>query len=181
MKLRNILITLLLLSTNLLWAQDKPWVNPIIKDYGRILDLEHVEVKPDPDMEYKILIEVVHDMKKPKRLNFYANNVARLINLHAVGGVKRENLHVTVVVHAQATHSVINQEAYKDKYEVDSPYVAFYKALHDAGVETIVCGQSLDLFGHKPEDVLPQIKIATSALTVMSTYQLKGYAFFKMG
>lgn len=181
MKFRNSLVVIFLFTVHLSVAQEKPWSNPIIKDYGRILDLEDVEIKPDPNMEYKILIEIVHDMKKPKRLSFYANNVARLINLHAIGGVKKENLHVTVVIHAQATNSVINNEKYQEKYDVDSPYKKFYEALEEAGVEMIVCGQSLNMFGHDSKDVLPQVKIATSALTVMSTYQLKGYAFFKMG
>lgn len=182
MKLRTLsFLFILMLGATLSFAQDKPWANPVIKDYGRILDLENVAVTPDPDMEYKILIEIVHDMKKPERLNFYANNVARLINLHAIGGVKKENLNVTVVIHAAATNSVINAEAYKEKYDVESPYIKFYEALDEAGIEMIVCGQSLNLFGHEPEDVVPQIKIATSALTVMSTYQLKGYSFFKMG
>lgn len=181
MKTRFVLSLLFFLTLNLTFAQKKNWANPIIKDYGRILDLENVAVTPDPDMEYKILIEIVHDMKKPERLNFYANNVARLINLHAIGGVKKENLNVTVVIHSSATNSVINAEAYEKKYKVESPYIKFYEALEEAGVEMIVCGQSLNMFGHQPEDVLPQIKIATSALTVMSTYQMKGYAFFKMG
>lgn len=182
MKIKTLILTTFLISiVNVSFAQDKKWANPIIKDYGRILDLENVAVTPDPDMEYKILIEIVHDMKKPGRLNFYANNVARLINLHAIGGVKPENLNVTVVIHAAATNSVINAEAYEKKYKVKSPYVKFYEALEEAGVEMIVCGQSLNMFGHQPEDVVPQVKIATSALTVMSTYQLKGYSFFKMG
>lgn len=98
----------------------KPWVNPLIKKYGRILDLEDIDVKPDPDREYKILIELVHDMEKPKRLNFSANNIARLINLHAIGGVKPENLKVAVVVHAQATNSVVNNEAYQKKYKTET-------------------------------------------------------------
>lgn len=159
--------------------EPKPWVNPLIKNYGRILDLENVELKPDPDREYKILIELIHDMDKPKRLNFSANNIARLINLHAIGGVKPENLKVAVVVHAQATNSMVNQEAYQEKYKVESPYVDFYKELSDAGVDLVVCGQSLNLFGQNPENVLPGVKIATSALTAVSTYQLKGYAYFK--
>jgi len=182
MKLK-ILIVLVFIAVgiNQSFGQKKPWANPVIKDYGQILDLEKVTVTPDLDMEYKILIEIVHDMKKPERLNFYANNVARLINLHAIGGVKKENLKVVVVIHASATNSVINAEAYEKKYKVESPYVKFYEALDEAGVEMIVCGQSLNMFGHQPEDVVPQIKIATSALTAISTYQLKGYAFFKMG
>lgn len=181
MKTRFVLSLLFFLCINLTFAQKKNWVNPIIKDYGRILDLDKVDIKPDPNMEYHILIELVNEMERPERLNFYANNVARLINLHAVGGVKPENLHVTLVVHAQATNSVVDNEKYQEKYEVDSPYPKFYKALADAGVELIVCGQSLSLFGHEPKNVLPNIKIATSALTVLSTYQLKGYSFFKMG
>ncbi len=192
MKLKTTLILLIVFFAHLAVAQDdsekpekkrkrepKPWVNPLIKNYGRILDLENIEVKPDPDREYKILIELVHKMDKPKRLNFSANNVARLINLHAVGGVKPENLKVAVVIHAQATNSVVNDETYQKKYKVESPYVDFYKELSDAGVELVVCGQSLNLFGQKPEDVLPGVKIATSALTAVSTYQLMGYAYFK--
>jgi intracellular sulfur oxidation DsrE/DsrF family protein len=46
-------------------------------------------------------------------------------------------------------------------------------------VELVVCGQSLAMFGNKSDDVIPQVKIATSALTAISTYQLKGYAYFK--
>jgi intracellular sulfur oxidation DsrE/DsrF family protein len=180
MKKLVILSLLTVLSLNLM-AQGQKWVNPIIPNYGRIIDLENVDIRPDPEMTYNILIEVVHDMEKPERLNFYANNVARLINLHAVGGVKKENLNIVVVIHAQATNTVVNNAAYMKKYEVDSPYVNFYKELVDAGVELIVCGQSLQMFGHQKSDVLPGIKVATSALTAISTYQLKGYAFFKMG
>ncbi len=191
MKIKTTLLLLVLLMTQVVVAQEdqekpeskkrepKPWVNPLIKNYGRILDLENVELKPDPDREYKIVIELVHDMKKPKRLNFSANNIARLINLHAIGGVKPQNLKVAVVVHAQATNSMVNQEAYQKKYDVESPYVDFYKELAEAGVDLVVCGQSLNLFGQKPENVLPGVKVATSALTAVSTYQLKGYAYFK--
>lgn len=178
---RILLGLLVLLMANQLTAQERKWVNPVIPNYGRIIDLENVDVAPNPDLVYNIVIEIVHDMDKPERLNFYANNVARLINLHAVGGVKTENLKVVVVIHAQATHSVINNEAYKAKYNVDSPYEKYFKELDDAGVDLIVCGQSLTMFGHQRSDVLPQIKVATSALTAISTYQLQGYAFFKMG
>jgi len=179
--MKKLIVCSLLFFSFQLAAQERNWVNPLIPNYGRILDLETIDVTPDPDREYNILIELVHDMEKPERLNFYANNVARLINLHVVGGVKPENLHVVVVVHAQATNSVISNEAYLEKYEVDSPYVKFYKELHDAGVELIVCGQSFTRLGYEKSDLLPGFKMATSALTAISTYQLKGYAFFKMG
>lgn len=162
-------------------AQDREFVNPIIKNYGGILDLPDVDVKPDPDMEYKILIEEIFKMDRPDRVNFSAMNVARLINLHAVGGVKKENLKVTLVIHGMATNTVVNNEAYQGKYsEVEeNPYIKLYKELAESGVELIVCGQSLTLQGHTKADVIPEVKIATSALTAVTTYQLKGYAYFK--
>ena len=169
----------LLLVTHLSFSQEKKWVNPIIKNYGRILELEKVDVAPDPTMEYKILIELVHKLDKPESAAFAATNVARLINLHGVGGVKPENLKVTVVIHAGATSSVLGADAYKTKYEVESPYAPLYKELMEAGVEVIVCGQSYSMYGNKVEDLMPGVKIGTSALTTISTYQLKGYAFFK--
>ena len=179
MKLRTTIFLAFLLLTQLSFAQKRNWVNPIIKGYGRILDLENVDIKPDPNKEYNIVIELVHEMDKPERINFSASNVARLINLHAVGGVKKENLNVAVVIHAEATNSVINNEAYKDKYDTDNPYIDLYKELADAGVELVVCGQSLNLYRNDVKDVISQVKIATSALTAVSTYQLEGYAYFK--
>ncbi len=179
MKLRLFFCLAFLTLVQLSFAQKRNWVNPIIENYGQILDLENVDVKPDPDLKYNIIIELVHDMDKPERRNFSATNVARLINLHAVGGVKKENLNVAVVIHAEATNTVINNAAYKKKYEVNNPYIELYEELAEAGVELIVCGQSLSMYRHDSEDVIPQVKTATSALTAVSTYQLKGYAYFK--
>ena len=179
MKLRLTLAFCFFLIAQSSFSQERKWANPIIKGYGQILDLEKVDVKPDPNMDYKILIELVFDMEKPARTNFSATNVARLINLHAIGGVKKENLNVAVVIHAAATNTVINNEAYQKKYETDNPYLDLYKELAEAGVELIVCGQSLELYKNKAVDVVPHVKIATSALTAVSTYQLKGYAYFK--
>ncbi len=181
MKLKTV-ITLLLITVgiNYSYAQEKKWVNPIIKNYGGIMDLEKVDVAPDPDMEYKILIELVHKIdKESKRAAFSALNVARLINLHAVGGVKPENLKVAVVIHGGATNSVLNQEAFNKRYEKDSPYVPLYKELIEAGVEVIVCGQSYVSYGNSFDDLMENVKVGTSALTTITTYNQKGYTYFK--
>lgn len=179
--MKNILILIgLIVIANTSFAQERKWANPIIQNYGRILDLEDVDLKPEPGLEYKILIEQVFDMNDGKQAQFAATNVARLINLHAIGGVKKEDLKVVVVIHAEATNSVVNNEVYKEKYNGnENPYISLYEELAQNGVELIVCGQSLAMYGHKKEDLLPHVKVATSALTAVTTYQLKGYAYFK--
>jgi len=180
MKLRIALLLLLTVGLNYSHAQEKKWVNPIIKNYGGILDLERVDVAPDPDMEYKILIELVHKIdKSDKRAAFSALNVARLINLHAVGGVKAENLKVAVVIHGGATNSVLSEEAFKKRYKTDSHYAPLYKELMEAGVEVIVCGQSYVSYGNSFDDLMPNVKVGTSALTTITTYNQKGYTYFK--
>ena len=84
------------------------------------------------------------------------------------------------VQNTEATNSVINNEAYRDKYDgKDNPYIPLYEQLAANGVEVIVCGQSLNLYGHDKSKVIPQVKVATSALTAVSTFQLRGYAYFK--
>ncbi|MFY0591150.1 DsrE family protein [Roseivirga sp.] len=181
MKFRITLLLLLSIGLNFSYGQEeKKWENPIIKNYGGILDLEGIDVAPDPNLEYKILVELVFKMdNKSKRPAFAAVNIARLMNLHGVGGVKPENLKVVAVIHGRATSSVLNAEAFKEKYDKESPYVPLYKELMDAGVEVVVCGQSYVNSGYNYDQLIDNVKVGTSALTTITTYTQKGYTYFK--
>lgn len=151
-------------------------VNPIIKNYGGIYDLPYAEEKIDPALDYKIVVEVVRGSEKPEDLNWALNNVARMLNLHAMAGVTKDKLHVVLAIHGGAAFTVMNNEEYQKKYKVENPNLDLYKALHEAGVKILVCGQSLIARDINKDRMVPQIKIATSMLTTMTTYQLKGYA-----
>jgi len=47
------------------------------------------------------------------------------------------------------------------------------------GVKIAVCSQSMFKRKIMPEELAPGLEMATSALTVLTTYQLKGYALLK--
>ena len=96
-----------------------------------------------------------------------------------MGGVPKENLNIVLAIHGGAAYSVMNNEEYKKKYDVDSPYLKLFEELEDAGVRMFACSQSLKGRGIDHTKMAPQIKVATSMLTVMTTYQLKGYAALK--
>ncbi|MEK7198684.1 MAG: DsrE family protein [Bacteroidota bacterium] len=51
--------------------------------------------------------------------------------------------------------------------------------MQEAGVKIFVCGQSLNKKNIPIEEVTPEVKPALSAITTLTTYQLKGYAFLK--
>ncbi len=151
-------------------------VNPIIKNYGGIYDLPDAEEKIDPSLDYKIIIDVARESEKPEDVNWALNNVARLLNLHAMAGVPKEKLHVVLAIHGGAAFTVRNNEEYKKVYGVDNPNLELYKELQDSGVKMVVCGQSLVVRKIDPKKMVPGIKVASSMLTTITTHQLKGYA-----
>ena len=154
-------------------------INPIIDSFGGIFDAPYAEEKPDPLMKYNIVIDIATNDAKPDRIAYSIVNVARLMNLHAMGGVPKENMNVVLAIHGPAAYSVMNNEEYKKKYDVDSPYLKIFEELSSAGVQLFACSQSLRGRGIDHEKLAPGIKVATSMLSVMTTYQLKGYAALK--
>ncbi len=154
-------------------------VNPVIKSAGGIFEIPYADEKPDPSLAYNIVIEVERPSEKPDTINWALNNVARLINLHTVGGVPPKNLHVVLAIHGGATYTVMNNDAYRAKYKVDNPNLKLYKELADAGVKIFVCGQSL--IGREVDrmKMVPEVKVSVSMLTILTTYQLRGYALLK--
>ncbi|MEM9930321.1 MAG: DsrE family protein [Bacteroidota bacterium] len=164
-------------NPGILHAQER--VAPVIKDFGAIYDIPAATVKPDPTQVYKIVVDVVSGADEPSELAAGLNNVARMINLHAVGGVPSGKMVVVVALHGGATYATLNHVAYREKYGVDNPNAPLVKALKEAGVKLVVCGQSLLARGVVFETLLPEIEVGTSMLTTVSTYQLKGYAVFK--
>ena len=174
----RILYTLaaLLLSISLA-AQTR--VFPVVKNYGGIFEVPDAVEKPDPTLDYKIVIELATGSEKPGVFNASLNNIARLINLHAVGGVPKEKLSVVVAIHGEASYSIMNNEAYRDKYKTSNPNLDLYKELSEAGVKFFICGQSLISREIDRTKMVPEVQIATSMLSTLTTHQLLGYAVLK--
>jgi intracellular sulfur oxidation DsrE/DsrF family protein len=175
--MRTIAILLCFSISVIVSAQQR--VNPVIKKAGGVFEVPDAKEKPDPIMPYKIVIEVVSASDNPKEVNQALNNVARLINLHVSGGVPKENLNVVVAIHGEATYTITDSKTYEKKYDSPNPNLALYKELAEAGVKLVVCGQSLIARNVDRATITPEIKIATSMLTTVTTHQLLGYAYLK--
>ena len=158
-------------------AQNK--VNPVIKSYGTVYEIPTADHKPDPALNYKIIVELNDNTPKPDSLNIYLEAIATLINLHAAEAVPQKNIKMVVVLRKAATYAVFGDELYKKYFKVDNPNRQLIKELTDAGVEFYVCGQTMIKRNTKEEELMPGTKIASSGLTAISTYQLKGYTMIK--
>jgi intracellular sulfur oxidation DsrE/DsrF family protein len=181
MKIKNVLLltfiaSLISLSVK---AQAPVRIYPIVKNFGGIFEIPYAAEKPDPSMNYNIIVEVEKESEKPDTISWALHNVARLLNLHVMGGVPASKLNVVIAIHGGATYTTMNNEAYKAKYKVDNPNLKLYDELQKAGVKMVVCGQSLINRKVDRTKLVPQVQIATSMLTTLTTYQSKGYAYLK--
>lgn len=147
---------------------------PIVNDYGGIYEVENA-VNPDTELTYKIIVDLKTVQPNKKEINSGLNNVARMMNLHGLGGVDAENLHVVVVVHGSATESILNNAGYQRKNQLDNPNLPLIDALKKAGVTFYVCGQSLIARNYDQTEVYKQVEVGLSMLTVVTTYMHKGY------
>jgi intracellular sulfur oxidation DsrE/DsrF family protein len=172
-----LLSMLCIFSTIIASAQNK--VNPVIKSYGTVFEIPTADHKPDPALDYKIIVELTENTPKPDSLNIYLEAIATLINLHAAEGVSAKNIHLVVILRKGATYAVFGDELYKKYFKVENPNRQLIKEFTDAGVEFFVCGQTMIKRNTKEEELMPGTKIASSGLTAISTYQLKGYTMIK--
>jgi intracellular sulfur oxidation DsrE/DsrF family protein len=174
----NFAFTLLvILSTPLLLqaqAQSQEAQFPMVKGFGGIYEVSGA-VEPDADLNYKIVVDLKTDQPEKAEINRGLNNVARMMNLHGLGGVKPESLQVAVVMHGNATNVMLKNEAYQEKYGTANPNLELIDALKEAGAELYVCGQSLRAREYDQEQVNPKVTIGLSMLTVVTTHMHEGY------
>ncbi|MTI89691.1 MAG: hypothetical protein FH748_17200 [Balneolaceae bacterium] len=68
-----------------LQAQDAQY--PLIKGFGGIYEIQN-SISPEPNMEYNIVVDLKTLQRDKESINHGLNNVARMMNLHVLGGVK---------------------------------------------------------------------------------------------
>jgi len=159
---------------------------PAIKGYNwaGVAPVQNVTEPADQKIKYKLLMELTafaakgQEATAKNEINGGIGEVARKVNLHVAAGVPQKNIDVVVIVHAGALFAFLNNEKYKRKYGIDNPNITMIKDLQNFGAKIIVCGQAMTFLRLEMEDLVPGIKEALSAQTVLSTYELKGYKLY---
>jgi len=159
---------------------------PAIKGFkwGGVAPVQNVTEPADPKMKYKLLMELTgfaakgEEKTAKNEINYGIGEISRKVNLHVAAGVPQKNIDLVIIVHAGALFAFLNNEKYKRKYGIDNPNITMIKDLQNFGAKIIVCGQAMTFLRLEMEDLVPGIKEALSAQTVLSTYELKGYKLY---
>ncbi|MFM9020322.1 MAG: DsrE family protein [Sediminibacterium sp.] len=155
-------------------------VYPHVKGFGGVSAIALPVEKPDPGQTYNIVVEVNTDNPKPEQLHELLEKIASIANLHVLGGVSPERLHIVAVIHGPAAMFLQHDSVYLRKYNVPNPNLPLFSALKQAGVRLLVCAQSMVKRNIDPATIAPELEIALSAMTAISTYQRRGYMLLKL-
>jgi hypothetical protein len=150
-------------------------VYPIIPNVGGVVPLPGAAEQPRKGA--RVVFDITADAK-PSELNKGLERVARLLNLYGSAGLKSSDVKIAVVMHGEATKSVLAHDIYKSKFGTQrNPNLGVIDELRKAGVEVFVCGQAMAHKGFKESDVTEGAKIAFAALTVVINRQADGYSY----
>lgn len=154
-------------------------VYPAIDGFGGIFPVEQADITPNSNLDYRIVIDVKSPSSDPGQLNPALNNVARLMNLHIEGGANLARMHVVLAVHAGAAYALLNDDAFRERYGIENPNRELIDALGSSRVDVTICGQSMIARGIERDQLIEGVKVATSMLTTVTTYQSLGYSFLQ--
>jgi hypothetical protein len=115
-------------------AQTPEPAYPIVPNAGGVLPLP--KAGEPPRKGAKVVIEVTADAK-PADVNNGLERAARLLSLYGSEGLKASDVTVTVVIHSEATKSVLLDHVYKEKLgAAKNPNLAMIGELRKPGVES---------------------------------------------
>jgi intracellular sulfur oxidation DsrE/DsrF family protein len=146
----------------------------LIADYGSSVAVENASELPDPTLDYKLVLSVTERWPEDEPA-FGLDTAATLLNLLAQSGVPAEHRHIVLVLHGDATLSVLNETGLKAHDMDANPSAPLIAKLVAAGVSIRVCGQAMAAAGITRSEVLPEVQVDLSAITTLATLQMRGY------
>ena len=174
------LCAILLIFANILTGQsDSKIVGPLIEGYGSTWEIENAEFQIDVDQKFHMIFDISQKAQNPALINSSINSIARFLNMHVNAGVKMDQIKIIAVVHGRAGLDIMSDEYYSEKFQIKNPNKKLIKTLKDAGVEFYLCGQTMNARGLTRSEILPEVKVALSAMTVIGVYVSQGYALIK--
>ena len=155
--------------------QTADWQTPIVDGVGPAIHFPDAAVQPDPSLTYRVVFDVTK-VDDEGGVPLGVSQAARYLNSFALHGVQPDALDLVVVFHGAASRVALSDAAYAEHVGGENPSTALLARLAELGVRAYVCGNSLVGGGYAPDEVGPNVELATSAMAVLTTFPLRGYA-----
>lgn len=148
--------------------------------YSGVLPVAGVDEIPSPKREYKLLFEFTLADKDTthEKINPGLTEIARILNLHVASGIPISHIHPVIVVHGGSLYSIQNNEFYQGKFKKDNPNSKVIQDLMKNRARFIACGQAMNFFDVKKDELFAGVKVSLTAQTVLSNYIGQGYVLY---
>jgi intracellular sulfur oxidation DsrE/DsrF family protein len=148
----------------------------LVPGHGAGRDLPGAHLAPDPNVEYKVVFDLVvtddnlddpYPMLAP--IAIYVNTLGKF-------GVPPENRKIAVVLHRGSGLIGLKNEEFKARHDgKDNPNIELIRKLHAAGVSFHICGQGVLAREIDQDDLLDEIQVDYWALTTLIELGRQGY------
>lgn len=156
-------------------ARAQQATGPVIMLGGKHAPVPNMTFTVPTDLDYKVVWDIEVGAKQAAELNDAYNVPARFVNQGAALGFARSRVQGAVVIHGSAGEEMLNNAEYKARKGVDNPNIGLLEQMARAGVQIILCGQTVDTRKLPRDKILPFVKIAPSAAWAHAALLRQGY------
>jgi intracellular sulfur oxidation DsrE/DsrF family protein len=153
----------------------EPQLGPVVEHHGPVYAVPEGSFNLDAAQAYKVVMDIGKGPDDPAQLNRSIESAARFLNLHARHGIDPGKLELAVVLHGSGARAALDEEAHQRLFSVPNPNRSLLAELGNAGVGIYLCGQTAAYYDYAPDNLLPQVTMAVSAMTVHVRLQQEGY------
>ena len=147
----------------------------LIQKVGEGPNVSVITFPASKDLVYRVAWHATVGPENPAELAPSFRAPANFLWMSDREQVPRRNIQLALIVHGTATHSLMRNDAYRALRGVDNASIALLTALHESGVQIIVCGVALVNRNVPRETLLPFVKIAHTAGMAHATLAAQGY------
>ena len=151
-----------------------------LQNFMGVVDTDNAVLKYNPEIDYKVVIDVYDKVKDSSKLASTLSEVGRTYNLNIANGVPEDKLKMAVVIHGGAVRAILNDVAYEEKYGIKNPNLEALRVYKEHGIQFYVCGQSVGFMNLSSDKLAPEIDVAVSAKTAFITLDQLGYSYLNV-
>ncbi|MEO7360479.1 MAG: DsrE family protein [Gemmatimonadaceae bacterium] len=112
------------------------------------------------------------------KVNQQLVTIARFYNVHARNGYTEDRVKAAAVFHGDGWTALLTDSAFVARFGgKGNPSKVLVQELLKHGAQLVLCGQTAGSRGIHREELLPGIKVATSAMTAFNVLQSQGYQY----
>ena len=129
-------------------------------------------------LEMKALFEIDAGGGDTLKVNEQLVTMARFFNIHVRNGVAESRLKAAAVFHGAGWTALLSDAAFAARFGgAQNPSRKLVQELLAHGAQLVLCGQTAGARSISRSELLPGVKVSTSAMTAMLALQNDGYRY----